>query len=284
MVKKRSYFVDLDTLLTVNNEAWVVNKNNPTIPIKKISKTDFNLIRNGIFRSQDNKIQFNGSTYWLPTKLYNELKVKCKSNKMDISDLAISLQEFFNKSVIDHLDFDLNMEMVNLLKNKTDDIYIICSRQTKKNYETLIEKLNETLHKNGISIKSYYYISDNFYNQNYNDTKLKKIKLLIQHLVGYRTEGDKFIDTEITRYRKILFFDNELDTLEITRQVNYTLEVLLTKTENGLRDIVKEDVVEFRPELVITKVNENELNKFTKVKVILNITRIKTFESFSSKM
>jgi hypothetical protein len=283
MVKKKSYFVDLDTLLIVKNEAWVVNKNNPTIPIKKISKTDFNLIRSGIYRSQDNKIQFNGNTYWLPTKLYNEIKVKCKSNKIDVSDLAISLQEFFNKSVIDHLDFDLNMEMVNLLKNKTDDIYIICSRQTKKNYSTLIEKLNEILHKNGISIKSYYYISDNFYNQNYNDTKLKKIKLLIQHLIGYRTEGDKFIDTEITRYRKILFFDNELDTLEITRQVNYTLEVLLTKTENGLRDIVKEDVVEFRPELVITKVNENELNKFTKVKVILNITRIKTFESFSTK-
>jgi hypothetical protein len=176
------------------------------------------------------------------------------------------------------------MGMINLLKNKTDDIYIICSRQTKKNYETLIEKLNEILHKNGISIKSYYYISDNFYNQNYNDTKLKKIKLLIQHLIGYRTEVDKFIDTEITRYRKILFFDNELDTLEVTRQINYTLEVLLTKTENGLRDIIKEDVVEFRPELIITKVNENELNKFTKVKVILNITRIKTFESFSTKM
>ncbi len=150
MVKKRSYFVDLDTLLIVKSEAWVVDRNNPSIPIKKISKTDFNLIRNGIFRSQNNKIQFNGNDYWLPTNLYNELKVKCKAHKIDISDLAISLQEFFNKNVIDHLDFDLNMDMINLLKNKTDDIYIVCSRKTKKNYQTIIEKINELLHKNGI--------------------------------------------------------------------------------------------------------------------------------------
>jgi hypothetical protein len=43
-------------------------------------------------------------------------------------------------------------------------------------------------------------------------------------------------------------------------------------------------VIEFRPELIITKVNENELNKFTKIKVILNITKIKTFESFSNNI
>ena len=72
----KSHFFDIDTLIKLENQAWVVDKNNPNIPIMKISKSDFNLIQNGIYRKQNNKIEFNGKLFWLPTELVNKLKMR----------------------------------------------------------------------------------------------------------------------------------------------------------------------------------------------------------------
>jgi hypothetical protein len=44
----RSVFIDLNVLLRVENQAWVVDKKNANMPIMKISKSDFNLIKSGI--------------------------------------------------------------------------------------------------------------------------------------------------------------------------------------------------------------------------------------------
>ena len=42
-----SKFLDIDILVNVENKAWIVDKNNPNVPIYKISKSDFNLIKSG---------------------------------------------------------------------------------------------------------------------------------------------------------------------------------------------------------------------------------------------
>ena len=90
------------------------------------------------------------------------------------------------------------------------DIYIICSKQTKRNYETIIEKLKEKLKEDGILIKNFYYINETLYAQDIDQTRFKKIRLLIQHLVGYKSQGDKFINEEITRYDQISYYNNDL--------------------------------------------------------------------------
>lgn len=279
MVKARFY--DIDTLLTIENQAWVVNKDQPNVPLYKIEKSDFNLIKSGIYRKQNNKIDFNGRTFWLPTQLVNELKVKAKSYKTDFSNLAISMQEFLNKDIIDHLDYSLNEGLIDDLKNSSDDVYIICNRQSKRNYESLLQKLEEQLKEVGVSIKAFYYISENFYNQNDDEFKFKKMRLLLQHLVGYKTDGDKFIDEEVTRYNSIRYYDNNYDTLKFADDINPLFEIILSKTDNGVREVIKEDVKEYRPSLMINKVNDNLYNRLEEKKVIINLSNIvMTFESF----
>jgi hypothetical protein len=274
-------FFDLDVLVDMNQQCWIVEKTRPNFPIMKLSKSDFNLIRSGIYSKQGNKIDFNGTTFFLPTDLLNKLKVKAKVNKIDLSNLAISLQEFLNKDVIDHLDFNLNLDVISKYASDESDIYIICSKQTKRNYQNLIEKLEERLKKDGINIKNFYYISETFYNQNEDDIKFKKMRLLLQHLLGYKTDGNKFIDQEITKYKRVLFFDNNYDTLNYTNDINSLLEVILSKTDDGLRDVIKEDIQELKPELVINKVNDNLVNKLETKKVILNLSKlVMTFESY----
>jgi hypothetical protein len=153
-----SHFFDIDTLIKINNKVWIVDKTNPNIPIIKISTSDFNLIKNGVYKSQGNKVDYNGQSFWLPTDIFNKLKVKLKLNNGNLGNIGISMQEFLNKDIIDNIDFKINLDNISHLKNKTDDIYIICSKQNKKNYETVLNKLEEKLKEEGLKIKNFYYI------------------------------------------------------------------------------------------------------------------------------
>lgn len=282
MVKKAQFF-DLDTILDTNAKAWIVDKRNPSIPIMKISKSDFNLYQNGIFRKQGNKIEFNGKTFWLPTDVANQLRVKVKNHKTNFADLAISLQEFLNKDIIDNLNFDLDMTLLNSLKNSLDEIYVICSKQTKVSHESIIEKVKEKLKKEGLQIKSFYFISETFYNQRQDDIEHKKLRLLLQHLVGYKTSGDKFVDEQITRFDQIEYYDNNLDTLELSKEVNLFLDLIWRKTDEGLASVIKEDIKEYKPQLIINKVTDNQVNRVESEKVTLSLSNlIKTFESFNN--
>ena len=278
----RGIFIDLNVLLEMDSHAWVVDKTNANTPIVKISQSDFNLIKSGIFKKQGNKVDFNGKVYYLPESLMNKIKIKTKSYNINFSNLGISLQEFMNKSLIEKKDFKINEDLIKELKNEIHYIYIIFSNQTKRAYETIIEKVKDEFHKNGLKIKTFYPISENFMNQNEDDIKFKKMRLLLQHLVGYKTEGQKFKDEEITRYDQIFYYDNYNETLKITKEMNNLLEFLLSRSDDGLRSVIKENVSDFRPTLWVHKENENKMNKRTSDKVILNISKIvKTFENFN---
>jgi hypothetical protein len=278
----RGVFIDLNVLLKIDNQAWIVDKKNANTPVLKLSKSEFNLIKSGIYKNQGNKIDFNGKTYYLPTNLMNKIKIKVKSYNLDFSNLGISLQEFMNPELIENLDFEINKELIKELKNKIQDIYIICSDKTKKSYQIIIDEIEREFYENGLKITTFYPISENFMNQNDDDIKFKKMRLLLQHLVGYKTDGIKFKDEEITRYDQIEFYDNLKDTVKITKEINNLLEFILSRTDDGLRDVIKEDVKDFRPTLLVYKENENQMYRRSSEKVILNISKVvKTFENFN---
>lgn len=280
-----AHFYDISTLIQVEpSEAWVVDKKSPNVPIMKISKSDMRLMQSGIWKSQGNKIEFNGKVFWLPTDLYNQIKIKTKVAKANFANLAISLQEFLNPNLISQNDFNIRMENILELKNKVEDIYIICSKLTKKLWTPFIEKLMEKLKEEGIKIKNYYYISDHPIHWENDQTQHKKIRLLIQHLTGYKTDGQKFTDEKLDRYSKISFFDTELDTLTLETKINPLLNFLIQNSSEGFRSIIKEDLKDFKPKLTINRISDNIYNRLDSVNVILEAGNIiKAFENFKYK-
>lgn len=282
VVMSLGVFIDFDALVNLENKVWIVDKKNSNQPILKISKSDFNLIKNGIYKTQGNKVNFNGETFWLPTDLWNNIKIKCKNFKINLSDIGISLQEFMNPEVIDNLDFEVNKDFLHEFTNKVVDLYVICSKQVRERYTKIIETLKEKLLAMGMKVKTFYFISDNFMNQNDDEIKFKKIRLLLQHLVGYKTEGNNFVDEEITKFDEIHFYDVNSQTLKLTDEINNTLEFLMSRTKDGLREVIKEDIEDFKPTLWCHKINTNQRNKIESKKVVLNISKIvKTFENFN---
>jgi hypothetical protein len=281
-----AHFFDIDTLIKLEKQdAWVVDKQNPSKPLLKISKSDLRLMESGIWKSHGNKIEFSGRTFWLPTNIYNQIKIKCKVEGANLANLAISLQEFLNKDFINNLDFNLRLENIIHVKNKVEDIYIICSKQTERLYGDLIVKLEEKLREEGILIKKFYNITDKPMDWESDSVKYKKSRLLLQHLIGYKTDGDKFIDTELKKYTKINFYDVEWDTLSICKEINVLLNFLVDNTKSGLKDIIKEDVKEFNPQLTVNRVSDNAINRIESQSAILEIGKIvKKFENFNPKI
>lgn len=277
----KSYFVDLDCLIEVQNKAWIIDKTKPNIPIMKISKEDFNLFKSGIYQPQGNKVIFNGQVFWLPETVYSKLKVKLKNSDAALGNLAISLQEFMNKELIENLEFTINEWMVSQLKNKIDDIYIICSKQTKSNWSSLIEKLEKKLLDEGIQIKKFYFISETFYNQSDDEILFKKARLFIQHLVGYQTDDKVFTDVELQRYDQVIVFDHNKSILFLKSDLNPILKTILSKTKDSLSRIVKENIDDFKPKLVINWLSDNHMNKLVTEKIDLDYSNlIRSFESF----
>ena len=277
----KAHFFDLDSILKIDNKVWIIDKSNPNTPLLKISQSDFNLIRSGIYKSQENKIVFGSDSYWIPKNLMDSIKIKCKNTKSNISNLGFSMQEFMNGEIIQNLDYSINLENLNKIKNTNDVVYIICSKNSKRNYQELIHKIEEELKLIGIVIKNWYFISETFYNKKEDEISFKKVRLVLQHLIGLKTDDRKFIDEEISKYSEIFFYDIEVNAIENMKKAGDFFQVLLSSTDENLKSKIKDYLKSEDHFINVCQVTENKINKVITTRV--NITwsnLIKAFESF----
>lgn len=279
----RAHFFDIETIIVVDSKVWIVDRKNPKVPIIKISKADFNLIKSGIYRSQGNSIYFGGHSYWIPEKLMNSIKIKCKNLKIDVTNLMFSMQEYMNPEIIESLDYDINMDNLVHLKNTSDDIYVICSQNTQKNYEKMISKMEDKLEKIGLSVKKYYFISDTFYNRDLDEVSHKKSRLLLQHLIGLKTDGDRFTEEELQKYDDIEFYEDDENTVRLAIDINKLLQLIIENSDSAIKSKVK-DILKSETTLFVNYVSPNKVNRFSATKVAIEYHNlIKAFEKFGWK-
>ena len=279
-----AHFIDIDIVLNTDSKPWIIDKSNPNIPLMKMETSDFDLFKSGILRSQNNKISFNGKDFWLSNDFMNKLKIKSKRNKFDISNLGISMQEFLNPDVIENIKFDVDISLFRPIINTNDDIYIICSKNKKSNFEKQISKLEEKLEEIGLKVKKYYYISETFYNKDDDEISYLKSKLILQHLLGLKTDGDKLSNEEVESYNQITFYDDNLKSIQMSRYINIVLEKLLLKTDNNIKIIVKDKIKNDDNFLLIKEYTHNKSFRFKEYNAQLEYSNIiKSFEGFKNK-
>ena len=277
----RAQFFDLSVLIELESKVWLVSRTKPSIPIVKISTSEFNLIKKGVYVKFGQRMKIGGSDYWLSKDLSEEIKIKCVKSNTNISELVFSMQEYMNPSIIEKLNYTIHKDTLYNIKNVDDDIYIICSKNTKNNYDYLIKKLEEFLESIGLKVKNYYYISETYFNRNEDDICHKKVRLLLQHLIGLKTEGDKFIDEEITKYDIISYYDESKEVIEMCKNINDTLLFLQKNSEESISEKVKDLLKSDYTELIVNEVTFNRVNKFITTPVKITTQNIiKNFESF----
>jgi len=280
----KAHFLDLDSILSSDSKVWIVDRKSPKFPVMKISESEFNLIRSGIYKSQGNQIKFAGKEYWLPTETMESLKIKCKNLKSDISNLAFSMREYMDSDLIESAEYEISYDILRNLKNSQDDIYFICSENTRQNYEKIISRIEDKLEDLGISVKKYYFISDTFYERDNDEISHKKIRLLLQHLVGHKTEGVKFTDEKLDSYDEAFYYDDDERSIALASRSSDLLNVISENSEESIRKSIKEDVRSRRPVLRSMLISPNRAKRMTATEIPLKFHNvIKTFESFSWK-
>lgn len=279
-----AHFFDINTLISVESEVWIVSKRNPNLPILKMTQSDFNLIRKGLYRKTGTPITITNTEYFLPQDLMESLKLKCKRLNVNITELSFSMQEFMNPEIIENLNYKIWKEHIISLKNTDDDIYVICSKNTKKNYEPLIKKLEEFLFELGLKVKNYYHISETFYNRDEEKIAHKKVRLILQHLIGMKTETDKFSDEEINQYDDISFYEDERTSLNLSKQINTVFKFIYDNSDKTVKEKIDSLIKQKRLILNLNEVTYNKVNPFVKNTIEVKIPRIiKTFEGFRHK-
>ena len=278
------HFFDLNSLITMNSKVWIVNTRTPNKPLIRISKSEFNLLRKGVYKKDNINFDIDGQTYWLSEELFNKIKVKSKNNNVNISELSFSMQEFMNKDIIENSDFTIHLENIRHLKNSQDDIYVICSKNSKRSYESLIEKLEEKLLDFGLKIKNFYFVSETFYNRDRDDIVHKKVRLVLQHIIGLKTADTKFTEEEITKYDQVSLYDDDINTIKLAKGINDVLQFLVKNSDDEVKEKVKEVLKMEECELIINQVTFNKVNPFIITKIELNLHKIvRTFENFIYK-
>jgi hypothetical protein len=277
-----AHIFDINTLIQISGKVWIVSKRNPNTPILKIDQSDFNLIKKGVWKTTGTPIKISDTNYYITNDLFESIKIKCKKMNLNITDLSFSMQEFMNPDIIKDLDIKIIKEHLVYLKNSPDDIYIICSKNTKLNIQPTIKKLEEYLMELGLSVKNYYFISETFYNRNEDKIAHKKIKVLLQHLIGLKTDNDQFTDEEITQYDEVFFYEDDISTIKLTKTSNDILKFLFDNST----DEIKEKINECLNKDLILNLNEvtyNKVNLFKVDRIKLTINKVfKTFESFNN--
>jgi hypothetical protein len=161
---------------------------------------------------------------------------------------------------------------------------MICSKNTKRNYEKLIKKLEEFLEELGLKVKNYYYFSETFYNRDEEKIANSKIRLIIQHTLGLKTEGDKFIDKEISQYDEVFYYDDERVAIKLGKQSNTVLKFLYDNSGNEVKEKVSSILKDNSLKIIINETTYNKVNKFVGTTIELKLDKIiKTFESFKYK-
>lgn len=280
---QNAHFIDIDTIIKTESMPWIVSKENPNVPILKIESHEFNIFKSGIYKNQNNKLDFNGRTFWLSNDFMNRIKIQSKKHKADISSLAISMQEYLNPELLENIKFNIDMSVFNSIINTSDDIYIICSKNTKNNYKKQIESFEEKLKEKGLSIKNYYFISETFFNRDEDDISFNKVKLLLQHLIGLKSSGDKITSEDITNYDQITFYDDSKSSIELCKNINSVLERMLVNTEKTEKLKVKDRIKNVENTLIVKEYTHNRAKKFNETVVVLEYSNvIKCFENFGN--
>lgn len=270
-----AHIIDMDILLKINSKPWVIDKNHPNTALLKINLSDFNLIKSGIYKNQNNKIEFNNHTFYLPNKLFNEIKIICKNKKITIDNIVISMQEYLNKDIIDDIEYTIDLN--NILKLK-GDIYLICSINTERNFKNLFDKVLQELKKENINIKKIYYLNNSILNNK--DNSFKICLVCLNHLIGYEIKNNVFTDNVIEKYNKVFYYDNNSKTLDIAKNINSFLNLILSKTDQGLREVIKEDIKDDKSVLIVNKITENKYNQNITSEVKITGNPVKKLEEF----
>lgn len=253
-----AHFFDIDLFFKSNQQVRLVDKTKPDNTILKFSKSDYNVLKNKLYLNQDLKLRIDNQYFYFNKPIYDKIKILCKKFNTNPSNLSFDFSEFK-----DELKFEINIDPIKHLFGTKDIVYIICSKMKNPFYEKMIEKLDNILRSNQIKPRDYYYLSENTTTMNDSDLiRYKKMKIFLQHLVGYKTNDNSFIDEKLTSIDDLYYYNDNRSDISGMSIFNTFFRKILFNTDEYLKDIIIKDTQSKIKTLTTHLVTSNRLNRF----------------------
>lgn len=256
------HFFDLDgTLIQTDAKWWIIDKNNPDKYIIKISQYEGSLIISGFYKKDNHYFKYNGIEGWISHDLWFKI-LKIKS--IDIKNIGISWREFSDVKMIENQADKLIFldHHINHIKNTKDIVNILTARGNKEAHKLIIDKILLSLNDLNININDEYFVNDIEMKNILGTSAVKKCLVLLQSIVGYKIDKDKFVPISIDKFDKCYFYDDEDINIEKCLDINNYMNLFLNKTMPKLRDIILKDIENRKPILYTHLVTSNKLNPF----------------------
>lgn len=262
------HLFDLDgTLWSIKNNAWIIKKNNPSKPILKLKSGEVSSILSGVYINDEIDINYNGKKYWINEDLFEKIKKRKPNIKKE--DLGISFYEFIDPKYYDSLKI-YKENIRHLVGNDNVDIGILSARFSNEKDKMLLVSLKEELENIGIDIDKFYYVGDYFLPNVNMDINVRKANILLEHLVGFHIEKDKFVPIKQDLYKEVYFYDDEPHNIFVANDVQNMLNSYLQNTEDDVYNRIIFNIKNNKPILYNNLITNNKLNRFktTEVKLI----------------
>jgi hypothetical protein len=264
MLKTEIHFYDLDnTLWNIIGKVWIISKNNPNKPLIKIDYLEYLNIKNKMYIKDNIEIEYNDSTYWLPKSLLDKIQ---KNKNIDPDMLGISKRELFDPNYIKKINF--NLKNILHLKGKNVDIGILTGRLNQENDQEYLNILREKLKQLNLNLTKIYYIGDYTYNTT-DKRSFEKMKVLLEHLIGVKILGDKFVPLKQDWYKNVFFYDDEIQNIYTANNIQEYFEDYMQNTDDETFKFILEKIQKNDLNLITNLITDNEMNMFQSQKTIL---------------
>lgn len=282
-MNKIIHFFDLDdTLWSIETKVWVIFKDKPNTPIIKLNTIQLDEILNGVYKKEDNMIEYNGNTYWISDEMFDRIKKRKSTTK--IEDLGISFIEDTNPMYFNKIK--IYIDNIRHLVGKNEDIGILSSRYSIENDHKLLNTLKEELSKYDLEICKFYYTSDYYNTKNTNKKNIDKMKILLEHLVGFHIFENRFVPIKQDLYQEVHFYDDEFQNINVANDIQHYFEEYLKDTEDEVFNKIKGRIKLVKPILYTHIITNNRINRFKTNKIELKepiIFAIKVDENITYK-
>lgn len=259
---------DLDGTLwnLKNDDIWIIDKDNPYKPIITISDIEFSLIKNGNYINDHIQLNYNGKTFYISNELFNLIKFKAKSENPE--RFGISFMPKIKKELLNKKEFDILLKNIEHLRyNKFVDIGLLTARSNQKNHSDLLNKLRIELNKIGIDIKKIFFVGS----KGYISSPIKKLNVILEHLIGLKIDGNKFVYLKQDWYKKVSFYDDDIKNIDYCDDIQDYFNDILKNTDDELYNIIIDRIENYDIILETNLVTNNDLNKFKKNKIKLKM-------------
>ena len=279
------HFFDLDgTLWSIPSCAYIIHKERPDKYLINLTRTELKDTLNGIYKKDEIFINYNGKKYWISEQLLDRINKKrrnTEANELGISFLNYTDPNNFKKMVI----YKENIR--HLINKKGYDIGILSARYSVDNDKMLLKKLKDQLKDMGLSFDKFYYVSNNFSSEIKQSTPVDKVKVLLEHMVGYHIQGDHFVPISQDFYPEIHFYDDEPQNIFVTNNIQEYLEEYIKEAEEDVFKGVMDNIKK-KPVLYAHLITGNTTNRFktTKVQLVepnkfpITVESLKRFKDF----